>query len=206
METAAEGPVPFFFGGRLCLDFVNTVNSRSRPATRDYLPDWQALIGWCGQTALFDNTILKRLQAQAASAPRRAEEAHAAALALREGLYRIFRNVIDRASPRGEDMDLLNRCLRNARARQVLAAAGTDFFWGWDEARLDLDSPLHAVALSAGSLLAEDELARLKECPGPEGCGWLFYDETKNASRRWCSMAHCGGAAKARRYAARHGA
>jgi hypothetical protein len=62
----AEGPVPFFFGGRVCLDFVNTVNSRSRPATKDYLPDFDALLGWCRQTELFGPSVLRRLDRMAA--------------------------------------------------------------------------------------------------------------------------------------------
>ena len=38
---------------------------------------------------------------------------------------------------------------------------------------------------------------RLKVCPG-EHCGWAFYDHSRNQSGRWCSMAICGGRAKAR--------
>jgi predicted RNA-binding Zn ribbon-like protein len=36
-------------------------------------------------------------------------------------------------------------------------------------------------------------------CPG-EGCGWLFFDASKNRSRRWCAMEDCGNRAKARRH------
>jgi predicted RNA-binding Zn ribbon-like protein len=32
------------------------------------------------------------------------------------------------------------------------------------------------------------------------GCGWLFVDESRNGSRRWCSMKDCGNRAKARRH------
>src|SRR5262249_59673789 len=53
------------------------------------------------------------------------------------------------------------------------------------------------VADAAARLLAGGDLERLKDCPG---CGWFFLDRSKNGSRRWCSMAMCGGSAKARRY------
>lgn len=203
ISISVSGPVPFLFGGRLCLDFVNTVNSRARPATRDYLPDWPALLGWCRQTALFDAIVLRRLEQRAEAAPADAEAAHAAAIALRESLFRIFRSVLDRNLPPEEDMRLLNRRLQDARQRQVLVFDGGSFSWIWDEMRLDLHAPACAVALSAAALLAEEDLRRVKACPPPDGCGWLFYDETKNASRRWCSMEHCGSAAKARRFNSR---
>jgi predicted RNA-binding Zn ribbon-like protein len=31
-------------------------------------------------------------------------------------------------------------------------------------------------------------------------CGWLFMDDSKNGSRRWCSMRSCGNRAKAQRH------
>ena len=35
--------------------------------------------------------------------------------------------------------------------------------------------------------------------PEAGGCGWLFLDQSRNGSRRWCRMADCGSTAKARR-------
>lgn len=199
-----EWPAPFLLGGRTCLDFVNTVNSRSRPATRDYLPDWAALVGWCRQVALFDADLLARLERDGRCDPAQASGAHAAAIRLRETLYRILRAVIDRLPADAADLARLDAALRTARMRQTLVQDGRGFAWRWDGAQLDLQAPLHAVASCAGAMLSGDDLRRLKQCPAPEGCGWLFLDETRNRSRRWCSMNHCGGAAKARRYAARH--
>ena len=40
---------------------------------------------------------------------------------------------------------------------------------------------------------------RLKSCPGPH-CGWLFYDASRNASSRWCSMSICGNRTKTAAY------
>jgi predicted RNA-binding Zn ribbon-like protein len=53
------------------------------------------------------------------------------------------------------------------------------------------------------ALLESDRLGRVKRCPGSSDCGWLFLDSSKNASRRWCSMAHCGTEAKVRATRAR---
>ena len=41
--------------------------------------------------------------------------------------------------------------------------------------------------------------SRLKSCPGPH-CGWLFYDASRNASSKWCSMSICGNRTKTAAY------
>jgi predicted RNA-binding Zn ribbon-like protein len=51
-------------------------------------------------------------------------------------------------------------------------------------------------AITASSLI-DGTWQRLKVCPGHD-CGWAFYDYSRNLSGRWCSMAVCGGRAKAR--------
>lgn len=43
---------------------------------------------------------------------------------------------------------------------------------------------------------------RLKICPAAD-CAWVFYDRSKNRSRRWCSMGVCGNRTKTRAYRAR---
>ena len=40
---------------------------------------------------------------------------------------------------------------------------------------------------------------RMKACR-KEGCGWLFYDGSRNASSTWCSMSICGNRAKTASY------
>ena len=52
------------------------------------------------------------------------------------------------------------------------------------------------------TLLTSSQLARVRDCADAT-CGWVFIDQSKNASRRWCDMGDCGNRAKARRYRAR---
>ena len=62
------------------------------------------------------------------------------------------------------------------------------------------DAALLAPALwSAGDLLTGPQLARVRECANDK-CLWLFLDESKNGTRRWCSMSACGNRAKAHRH------
>ena len=61
---------------------------------------------------------------------------------------------------------------------------------------------LGPIALSALATLSQADLTRIKQCQG-EKCGWLFFDTTKNKSRRWCEMEICGNRAKQKRHSAR---
>ena len=81
-------------------------------------------------------------------------------------------------------------------------ASDDQFAWGWTDVDA-LDRPLWDVARSAIDVLTQDDLKRVKECPGADDCGWLFYDTSKNASRRWCSMEGCGSRVKMRHQYAR---
>jgi hypothetical protein len=44
---------------------------------------------------------------------------------------------------------------------------------------------------------------QLRIC-GNDACRWLFFDRSRNGSRRWCDMSACGNRMKTRRYRRRH--
>jgi predicted RNA-binding Zn ribbon-like protein len=56
------------------------------------------------------------------------------------------------------------------------------------------------LATAAVELICGADLSNLRACPLDEGgCGWLFFDRSRNRSRRWCVMADCGAQVKAKR-------
>ena len=65
-----------------------------------------------------------------------------------------------------------------------------------------LDAVLRPLVEAAISFMTSERVARLRRC-GNQTCYWLFVDETKNCSRRWCEMASCGNLMKVRRHRAR---
>ena len=65
-----------------------------------------------------------------------------------------------------------------------------------------IEAVLGPISLSAITILTQGDLSRIKQCQG-EKCGWLFFDTSKNKSRRWCEMEICGNRAKQRRHSAR---
>jgi len=66
-----------------------------------------------------------------------------------------------------------------------------------------LELALGVVLAITARAMIDGSWSRLKVCPG-EHCGWAFYDHSRNQSGRWCSMAVCGGRAKARSHYRRH--
>jgi predicted RNA-binding Zn ribbon-like protein len=56
--------------------------------------------------------------------------------------------------------------------------------------------------VSAAELLADGARPPVRVCcsSAERRCTWLFVDESRNRTRRWCSMKDCGNRAKARRH------
>ena len=89
----------------------------------------------------------------------------------------------------------LNRLLAAHGGRLRLAAADGRLRHG--ATRGLMDAVGLPVAISAVDLLTSSDLGRVKICPAHQ-CEWLFLDDSRNGTRRWCSMAECGNRAKAR--------
>jgi predicted RNA-binding Zn ribbon-like protein len=61
------------------------------------------------------------------------------------------------------------------------------------------DSALALMLAAVAESVAGGTWNRLKACKDP-GCRWAYYDQSRNRSRAWCSMAACGNRAKARAF------
>ena len=120
---------------------------------------------------------------------------------LREAIFRVFWALGSRKKPAPADLALLNRALAVALSHREITARGGRFVFGWRECD-DLDQPLWSIAVAAADLLASEHRCPVRMCGLSEDneCTWIFLDETKNKSRRWCSMRDCGNRAKARRH------
>ena len=125
------------------------------------------------------------------------------AIATRETIYRIFHAVASGGAPGDDDLSEFNRALQETPVRSALQRIGAGFGWRIEAKRAPTAPALLAPALwSAGDLLAGPQLGRVRECANHK-CLWLFLDESKNGTRRWCSMSACGNRAKAHRHYAR---
>jgi predicted RNA-binding Zn ribbon-like protein len=192
-----------FHGGRLCLDFANTVVWRLAAQPEETLVDYAALLTWSHRVGALEREETEALRRLAATRPDEAAAVLTRAITLREAINLVFVAAIAGHPPRPVDLALLSAELAEAMAHALLHPAGAGFAWDWLIAGdSPLTRPLWPIARSAAELLTNPELARVKRCPGTN-CGWLFLDTSKNASRRWCDMAICGNRARVRAFAAR---
>jgi predicted RNA-binding Zn ribbon-like protein len=192
-------------GGRLCLDFANTASNVRGPHEREHLHGYPDLLSWARQAGVLSEAQCRRLAAEARRRPAEARDAFRQAIELREALYRTFLAFAQDREPPRADLERLSVWLGKALAHRRIArtpGAGCCGFT-WEDVPGALDAMLWPVAASAAELLvAGADLPRVRVCGlfASQECGWLFLDETKNRTRRWCSMESCGNRAKARRH------
>jgi predicted RNA-binding Zn ribbon-like protein len=191
--------LPRLLAGPLCLEFANTVEAPSGPEPEDFLGDYTGLVRWSWHARAIDASELERLKALADATPRRARRVFAQAIRLRRAVDHVFGATAAGRAPAGDDLETLVRQHREALAAASLVGDGQRFSWSYRDAD-DLRLPLWLVVASAVALLTEGDLARVKQCPGADDCGWLFYDTSRNGTRRWCSMEGCGSRVKMRRH------
>jgi len=197
-----------FRGGVPCLDFVNTLAWRLTDRPVEYLGSYEDLLAWGRQAGLLTPDEPEMLSGWAATHPEEAWATLSRAVALREAVHRVLSAAIAREPEDESALSTLNRELSMALSRLRVASAANDaYVWAWDRGGEDgggspLEHPLWPVARSAAELLTSPKLGRIKVCAG-EGCGWMFLDESRNASRRWCDSRDCGNRERVRKHLAR---
>lgn len=178
------------------LEFANTVAWRgSAPAeSLQGLPD---LFAWLASTKALPERAVAEFQRWFDAHPADAAIAFGEAIEIRETIYRLLRSAAA-LTPASEDLRRFNRVLSEVAPRAHLDRADGGFGWRI-EARPTAAGMLAPVIWSAADILAGPDSPRVRECAN-ERCLWLFLDDSKNGTRRWCSMQSCGNRAKAHRH------
>ncbi len=186
--------------GRLCLEFANTNDWHASQHPAEGLHQYPDLVAWARGVGLLSDAEAAGMDTAAGKRPAEAEAALGRARDLREAIYRIFSALAAGRVAPGDDLAALNAAIARSYGRQRLVQSGQAFAWSWQHDPADLDRFLWPVARSAADLLTSPQLDRVGECADDRGCGWLFFDTSRNHSRRWCGMDACGNRAKAHRH------
>jgi predicted RNA-binding Zn ribbon-like protein len=189
-------------GGELAFDFTNTSSGRDWPTHQEHLRSAENVVDWARHAKLLGPADGEWLRAALGADAALARRLLRRALDLREALYAIGVAIAAGAPAPAPQVERLARehaaCLACAR----LAPDGGRYVWSWAPREAPIEALLGPIALSALATLSQADLTRIKQCEG-EKCGWLFFDTTKNKSRRWCEMEVCGNRAKQKRHGAR---
>jgi predicted RNA-binding Zn ribbon-like protein len=186
--------------GWLCLDFANTAAWHLSDQPTERLTSYAELIAWARSIALLPDRAAQQVLRTADQHPTEAARVLDRAVALREAIYHIFVAVAAGKTPSAEDQATFNTELSRSMSKSRLVWNKATFDWGRQGEAGDLDQVLWWVLQSATNLLISEDIQRVGVCADDRGCGWLFYDTSRNRTRQWCSMRGCGNRAKARRH------
>ena len=192
-------------GGRLCLDFVNSMGARrTGPAgemviREEKLNDYFDLVAWAHHAGAITEAEAKALTKEALQHPSDAARILRIGLRLREALFSVLKHIVAGQTTDRNDLAVLNEELQIAQGPRQIAATAKGFEWTWNTSRPALDKILWLVSESAAELLTTGDLSRLRQCGGDD-CGWIFEDSTRNRSRHWCDMRDCGNRDHVRRF------
>ena len=120
---------------------------------------------------------------------------------MREGLRALGR------ANNGEAMDAakvgaMNRAAALVPLNLSVQPAAGEGEWSLEPAADGIDAFLGRILGIVARSMADGTWSRVKACRN-DSCRWLFYDQSRNRSGTWCTMAICGSRMKARAYRAR---
>lgn len=167
-------------GGRLALDFINTVSWAGTDREHDWLSSTANVADWCAAVGI--------------EVGRLANDELPAIRQLRHDLTQAIRPLAHGEHPRTAAIDTMNDRMAIVHRLRRIDADALDWVWEGQSSAVDWFAP---VVLDAAEVLTGARRDRLKHCPS---CDWLFEDQTRNGRRRWCDMADCGSRAKSRDY------
>jgi len=123
--------------------------------------------------------------------------------AFRELLYRLAQAFVDGVPPVGSDLRELNGTMAAGHVvRSLEMVEGGRYVLELQPTERNWESAKAEIAASFARTLSEGEPSRIRFCDNPN-CLWVYYDDTRNRSKRYCDDKLCGNLMKVRRFRAR---
>lgn len=181
----------------LCIDFVNTLAWRG--STREEsLHTLEDVLAWLKSNGGISADTAPALRDAFRDRPQDAADVFRLVIEAREAIHRMLHAIACGGAVPDSDLNRLNGLLATGPSRTSLGSGPAGLGWTVESEPTPLGM-LAPVLWSAADILVGPESKRLRECANSR-CLWLFLDESKNGTRRWCSMQACGNRAKAHRH------
>jgi predicted RNA-binding Zn ribbon-like protein len=189
MNASAPRPIAAvrLDGGRLCIDFANSIHDRFATPAEDYLATPERYEEWARRAGALRPDEPVSLPNGHKARARLMDDIRG----LRDTAFRVLAAHIDGAPLPTAALRTLNAWLLDVRKDQKITSDGQLALRARPgDARL----PLKRVTLDLVEVLADSSRGefKLKHCDNQSSCGWMFADTSKNGRRRWCSMQTCG--------------
>src|SRR5208283_3810797 len=167
---------------------------------RDDLPGYAQLVFFARDSGVVSPRFARELLDFSDVKPRDQDRVFQTAIGLREAIYRVFAAIANSKEASRRDVKLIEEFATEAMEHRQLTSSGGEYRWEWKRDKDErLAYVLWPIAQSAAELLTSDRVKKVRECDAPT-CAWLFLDESRNHSRRWCDMSVCGNRQKAKRH------
>lgn len=97
-----------------------------------------------------------------------------------------------------EQLNDINGYLSLSVVSKSIEFKNKQYVAGFKPIKRDWNWVMSEVAASFAELISSQDIKRIKRCENPE-CRWVFYDESKNRTRRWCDNT-CASLIKVRKF------
>ncbi|MFC5472279.1 CGNR zinc finger domain-containing protein [Cohnella suwonensis] len=121
---------------------------------------------------------------------------------LRELLQRMAEAFAAGAPLSAADLDALNAAMAEGAVIRQVTSDGTSYKLTHVAVGRDWRGIEAIIAASFAETMAEGDPSRIRICDNPN-CRWVYHDDTRNRSKRYCDDKLCGNLMKVRRFRAR---
>ncbi len=188
-------------GGRLAIDFVNTAPVAVNAS--DGLGSWSDLAGFLAATGTISLNREAPLRELVKDAPVETSALFRYSLQVRTAIRQILEARISGYALDAKWIATINEILAFTEGYDRLEPVNDADMLGvgcdWRIAPVSrlrgMEWLIAAIARSAAELVAEGRAVPVRICANPK-CGLFFYDASRTAGRKWCSMATCGNRKK----------
>lgn len=121
---------------------------------------------------------------------------------LRSLLQRIVKDIVAGLEIRAEDIAELNKFMAGGAVIRQVTMTDEKYSLALNAVSNNWHQVMADIAASFAHILVEAEPSRIRICDNPD-CLWIYYDDTRNRSKKYCDDKCCGNLMKVRRFRAR---
>ena len=200
--TARAGSLPLV-GSELAFDLANTASGRGSPKNLEHFHTPTDVIVWARHAKVITGRDRDAALERIADDPALGRRLLRQVLSSREVIHRIGVAISHGSQPAPADLSAL-RAIAHPHACSRKPNAFRRRFRLELECRRRRDrSDTRSHYVVRPDIAQLNRIFRASSNAQGEHCGWLFFDTTKNKSRRWCEMEVCGNRAKQKQFAER---